>query len=294
VPLLIPTLGQSSTAAPFDWRAALFNLVAAHPTAAVVVIVFLSIAAAVGIVVWAAWKAGVGETIARVITHKADEKVTTDRDEARERQRQAEQLAQDVIGEAELLRLALKTAASCVQRLNDMPAQGPERDDAVESAKVYVCDWATRIFAFSKKDINKVTTWCPTARGTLKVATYNGMAPESAKELEFDIHPPTPDRDTFAAMAYRAGEAQVCHDVDTDARYRQLGRPPSHPYKSIIAVPLRKKGQVIGSMTIDSLFVGNFDTDQQRQLAELAASLFAMFLEPAGGEPLGESPALDG
>lgn len=269
---------------PFDWKAGLYNLVASHPTAAVLVIVLLAGAAAVGIVLWAGWKAGVGDTIAKVLTHKADETTLAERDAAREAQREAERLAQDVIGETELLRLALKTAASCVQRVNDMPPAGSEYDHAVLDARVYVCDWTTRIFSFSKKDINKVTAWLPTENGTLIVDTYNGMAPESAKALEFEINPSDPDKDTFAARAFRTGEVQVCHDVDTDPRYHQLGRAPSHPYKSIIAVPIRYKGKAVGALTVDSLFVGNFDSEPQKQLAELAGSLFAMFINPPPGE----------
>ncbi len=184
-----------------------------------------------------------------------------ERDECRRAEAAAKELSVSLLGQCELRRLVLTTVSVSIQRLNNwQPAD--DRDKYRDDAMVYLCDWTTRIFAFSKADICKVTIWRPTERGTLRVWYYNGMAPESADALELEIQPAENDKDTFAAMAFRNHRPEVCHDVGTDPRYHGLEKAPAHPYASLIAVPIKRAGATVGVLTVDSpvtaLHAGDF------------------------------------
>lgn len=140
----------------------------------------------------------------------------------------------------------------------------------------YLCDWITRAMSFESVDINKVVLF-KVDGANLIVLAQSGLSDESARQIKLPINPPHPDDDTFAALAVRSGEVQVCDDVDSDARYRPLARPPAHPYKSILAVPVYHGASVIGCVTIDSLAASRFGPDEQDQ-GKLFASLFGLFM----------------
>jgi hypothetical protein len=198
----------SAPCPPTDWITAAINFATANPY---IVVPFLVIA----LLIFAFFKGGGGKTISEIITHRADEKVVKARENAEQREAAAKELSESLLAQLELLRLMATTTAVSIQRFNDwLPTADHERYQA--DALMYLCDWTARIFSFAKSDICKVTLWRPTDRQTLEVAYYNGMSPESAQILELPIQPADPNDDTFAAMAFRSGRPEVCHDVGTD------------------------------------------------------------------------------
>ncbi|MBV8750291.1 MAG: GAF domain-containing protein [Candidatus Eremiobacteraeota bacterium] len=179
------------------------------------------------------------------------------------------------------MRLVATTTAASIQRFNDWPAEC-DHESYQRRALAYLCEWSARIFAFARSDVCKVTLWRPTDHGTLRVWLSDGLSPESADLLELPVHPTDPDRDTFAAMAFRSGRTEVCHDAGTDRRYHILGRAPAYTYASIIAIPIRRGGTTVGVFTVDSPFKDNFRDADQVQKAETCASLCGQFWELPG------------
>jgi putative methionine-R-sulfoxide reductase with GAF domain len=172
------------------------------------------------------------------------------------------------------LRLALDVSRDSVERANRLRIAGTWGE--IEVAMVHLGDWAQRLFGFLEADINKVTMWVSDGQA-LRVAVYNGMQPESAKAISLSLsanHYPKPP---FAILAYQSRLTQVCSDIDTDPRYAPLSQAATHPYKSIIAVPMIVGSSIVGVLTVDSLRVGRFDDESARQLAQLCASLLALY-----------------
>jgi transcriptional regulator with GAF, ATPase, and Fis domain len=131
--------------------------------------------------------------------------------------------------------------------------------------------------------------WRPSEDGSvLEIAEFNGLNPENARNLKLVVHPRKSDEDTFAAMAFRNERIEVCPDTTTDDRYFRLRQGvPTHPYRSIIAVPIRRGKTVVGVYTIDSREPNRFSKDDPTQLQqyELWGQLFALFvtIAPEGG-----------
>lgn len=175
------------------------------------------------------------------------------------------------------LRVALDVGRDSVERANSLRAVSTA--SARETAMLHLADWTQRLFGFLEADINKVTLWVP--MGTdLIVAVYNGMRPESAAVLRLPLQPVAPKKQTFAVLAYHSKQMEICSDIDNDRRYQALAQVASHPYKSIIAVPLIVGTAPVGVLTIDSLRVGAFDDEDAKQLAQLCASLMAVYFNP--------------
>jgi len=231
---------------------------------------------ALAILAFGILKGGGGKAISDIWTHQSDKAILLERDEAESREAAAKELSENLLAQLELLRLVATTTAVSIQRFNDWPNDA-DHDQFQADALIYLCDWSARIFAFTHSDICKVTLWKPSEHGTLEVFFWNGMSPESARALEFQIHPADPNQETFAAMAFRFGTPQVCHDVGADPRYHKLGKAPAHAYASIIAVPIKRAGSTVGVFTVDSLRKDNFKDPDQIQKAEICASLCGQF-----------------
>ena len=223
--------------------------------------------------------------------------------ELRERAEDAEKaqhLAEDALQIAntdnERLRLILQVIANNLTRRDRIyhgtPTDEPEpkSSDGLRN----LCEWIPQVLKLERADLNKITVWRPTEDDSaLVVAEFNAMNPESARKITLPIRPATTDRDTFAAMAYRNGRIEVCSDTETDERYSRLRNvPPTHPYRSIIAVPILRGGRVVGVYTIDSREPGRFTKTDEASLQqyELWAQLFALFLTltPETAPPTGD------
>jgi hypothetical protein len=207
--------------------------------------------------------------------------------------------------EGERLRLILQVASVALRRKDAIDygagdAPPPKDCDGTRN----LCEWIVKILAIEKPDINKMTVWEPTEDGTkLRIAEFHGMNPESSRTLTFEIHPDHSDKDSFAAMAFRNDRIEICDDTQTDPRYKMVtGHPPTHPYRSIIAVPIRQGQRVVGVYTIDSREANRFsDNDQAaQQQYDLYARLFALFIAAPHGVAvdgkvnMATQPALEG
>lgn len=278
---ITPLLAEEKTSEKaVDWAADVLNFLQAHipyfPWILLVVLIGL-----------AALSIYLGHRL-KVKQVTADQAVVAERDEAKEELAVAEAALAEVNLNAEVLSLILKTCESSVTRANRYGAT-PTTEQRT-GALQYLCEWTGKIFGFGKPDINKVTLWVPSPDSqTLRVRAFSGMSPDSAQALKPPVNPPDTKDLTFAAMAYKNGRVEVCHDVGTDPRYKQLDRPPRHPYKAILAAPVKRGAAVVGSFTVDSLMPNKFADSEQpkqgevgiqaQQTAELLASLFALFLE---------------
>jgi putative methionine-R-sulfoxide reductase with GAF domain len=192
----------------------------------------------------------------------------------------AEQTIDDLTENLTWLRSSLDVARDTVERVNRIRLAGDR--NAALGGLVHVADWTQRLFGFLQADINKVTVWAPTGR-TLKVIAWNGMRPESAEAVVLQLDVPAGEKAPFAVLAYHSKKAQICSDRDTDPRYVPLSQRSSHAYKAIIAVPLIVGAECVGVLTVDSLHVGAFDGEDARQLAQLCASLMALYFSPVSG-----------
>jgi hypothetical protein len=187
----------------------------------------------------------------------------------------------DLITSNRFLGLLLLIARSSLDRF-DRVRNGGKEPSSNEDGMRYLCEWLARAMGFQLPDINKVTLFVPDgdpATAThLRVLEHSGISNESARAIRLEI---TEAQPTFAALAFRTGEIQVCQDVGTDLRYRPLKHAPEHQYKSILAVPIKHGDTVIGCFTIDSLVQGRFGVDEQNQ-GKLFAPLFALFMSDGG------------
>jgi GAF domain-containing protein len=130
--------------------------------------------------------------------------------------------------------------------------------------------------SFEMVDINKVVLFVKQG-DYLTVRAQSGLSDESARAIRLPISPTRPKDETFAALAFRTGEMQICQDVDVDPRYHQLAKPPTHKYKSVMAVPIFHGDQVVAALTIDSLSVDRF-ADYEQDQGKLFAQLFGLFI----------------
>ncbi len=213
---------------------------------------------------------------ASYLERHCDQTLKDERDRAIEAHKSAMELVSSLTNTLELFHMSLDVAHDTVTRANRLRYNGAR--DQVISALMHLADWTQRIFGFLASDINKVTIWLPVNNQTLQVGVYNGMSPEAARTISLPIYPSLPTDDTFAAMAYRSGDLLFCSDTDKDHRFHQLKHSPSHPYKSLIAVPVLLEDKPVGVITIDSIFKATFDSKDSQQLAKLCASLAALLL----------------
>lgn len=191
----------------------------------------------------------------------------------------AEEAIDDLTENLTWLRSSLDVARDTIERVNRIRLGATEKES--REGLVHVADWTQRLFGFLEADINKVTLWAPVER-TLKVMVWNGMRPESAETVVLQLDVPVGTQAPFAVLAYHSKKPEVCADRDSDPRYVPLSQRSSHAYKSIIAVPLIVGSDCVAVLTVDSLRVGAFDGDDARQLAQLCASLMALYFGPAG------------
>jgi GAF domain-containing protein len=189
----------------------------------------------------------------------------------------AEQAIDDLTENLTWLRSSLDVARDTVERVNRIRLVGDQNE--IRGGLIHVADWTQRLFGFLQADINKVTLWAPTGR-TLKVIVWNGMRPESAEAVVLQLDVPTGEKAPFAVLAYHSKRPESCADRDSDPRYVPLSQRSSHAYKSIIAVPLMVGAECVGVLTVDSLRVGAFEGKDARQLAQLCASLMALYFSP--------------
>jgi GAF domain-containing protein len=198
------------------------------------------------------------------------------------RARAAESALQLANAEGERLRLILQCVATALQRKTTIdhpepPGSQSKPMDGVENLVQKIVE----ILSLEQSDIIKMTVWQPTQDGKrLRIIDNFGMNPESARQLQFDIHPACDDDDSFAAMAFRNKRIEICPDTSTDPRYRKVaGHPPTYPYRSIIAVPIHRGSKVVGCYTIDSRETERFQEDEDSlQEYKLYAKLFGQFM----------------
>lgn len=279
----------SPSPTPFEWKQATYDYVTTHPALSALVVVILAFAVAVGIIIFFATKSGLAEHIKDFALKRRAQEFEEARQKAEEGEAAAREALREVIAENELMRVTVKVAGSTIRRAN---ANRSSVDfNKRFQACIHACDWIQRIFGFMKPDVNKVTIWIPNdAEEFLFPYVWNGIEPESASKIQLPLDG-VAATDTFAAMAYRSGNVEVCSNIDVDPRYRPLAKKPSHPYKSIIAAPVCIDDCVVGVLTVDSVFEGTFDGSTAKQLAELSACMVGLFMlgknDPEAGEDEG-------
>lgn len=169
-----------------------------------------------------------------------------------------------------------KSIESTLRRQSHMRAgTSPTTND---EALGYLCDWLPRGISFGRKaDAHKIVFWVPDGTDLLKVRASAGLSPESLPKMRYPIDPSDPNDDTFGAKAFRYGKPFVSGDVWSDPRYTNFrGNKPSHPYRSLLAVPVFRGTNVIGVLTLDSVHADAFGPDEVG-FVELFAWLFAEF-----------------
>jgi putative methionine-R-sulfoxide reductase with GAF domain len=187
--------------------------------------------------------------------------------------------ARQTIGDLGLLLrgngILFKSIESTLRRIDAIRVQNSDisRDDALR----YLCEWIPKGITYGTSDANKLVVFVPNG-DSLVVRAHSGLSPEAIKGIVLPIQPRNTTNDTFAAMAFRFGEPFVSRNVANDPRYHALrGYAPSHPYVSVMAIPIRRNGTVVGVYTIDSQREGRFGNDQVR-FGELFAWLFGELL----------------
>jgi GAF domain len=141
----------------------------------------------------------------------------------------------------------------------------------------YLCEWIPKGITYGTSDANKMVVFAPDGPN-LVVRAHSGLSPEALKGIVVPVVPEESEKDTFAAMAFRFSEPFVSPNVADDPRFRAMrGYPPSHPYVSMMAIPIRRSGKAIGVYTIDSQRKARFGDDEVR-FGELFAWLLAELL----------------
>lgn len=188
--------------------------------------------------------------------------------------REAREDIVSLVDETRMLSFILRLAYRSLRRFDNIRSNvRSSRDD---DGRQYLCEQIARSYGYFGSDSSKVVLF-EKEGDKLVVWHQSGLDPESARELRFEYHPMDPTKDTFAAMAFRHGEIIVCNDVNDDPRYVQQGPPALHPYRSIMAVPVKHGDEVVAVYTVDSLAENRFDADQEEQ-GRFFASLFALFI----------------
>jgi hypothetical protein len=200
----------------------------------------------------------------------------------------AQALAEDALELAntdnERLRLILQIVSTNLTRRDRIDHGAPDGKAEPSSSDGLrnLCEWIPQALKLERADLNKIAVWRPTEDGTLlEIAECNGLNPENARNLKVAVCPLRSDEDTFAAMAFRNERIEICSDTNADWRYVRLkGSSPTHPYRSIIAVPIIRGRKVAGVYTIDSREPDRFPKDDPAALQqyELWAKLFALFV----------------
>jgi GAF domain len=211
----------------------------------------------------------------------------------------AQRLAEDALELAntdnERLRLILQVVVTNLTRRDRIDYGAPQGEPVpiAPDGLRNLCEWIPQILKLEKADLNKITVWRPTEDGTqLEIVEFNGLNPENARSLRLPVKPDKSDRDTFAAMAFRNERVEFCPDTKSDPRYVNVSEgAPTHQYRSIIAVPIRRGSRVVGAYTIDSREPNRFPQDDQAALQqyELYGQLFALFvtIAPENGIEIG-------
>ena len=171
--------------------------------------------------------------------------------------------------------IMFKSVEATLRRIDAFRAGTSEisKDDALR----YLCEWIPKGITYGTSDANKMVVFVPDG-DRLVVKAHSGLSPEAIKGIVVPITPAKSADDTFAAMAFRLGEPMVSANVGEDPRFRPLrGYPPSHPYVSAMAIPIRENGVIVGVYTIDSQREARFGPDEVR-FGELFAWLLGQLL----------------
>ncbi|MBN8704872.1 MAG: GAF domain-containing protein [Bacteroidetes bacterium] len=109
--------------------------------------------------------------------------------------------------------------------------------------------------------------------GNLEIGAFRGIAAETVQFLKFPVG------DSIAGYVAQTGRGMLIHDVQHHPNFRNI--PQLEKFTSMISIPLKIKGKVVGVMGVDRLKGEKYFSDKDFKIAQDFAEQAALALENA-------------
>lgn len=112
-----------------------------------------------------------------------------------------------------------------------------------------------------------------TKTGNLEIGAFRGIAAETVQFLKFPVG------DSIAGYVAQTGRGMLIHDVQHHPNFRNI--PQLDNFTSMISIPLKIKGKVVGVLGVDRLKGEKYFSDKDFKIAQDFAEQAALALENA-------------